>query len=173
MRRDRFWSRRIIFAYLFENHNLKYMKKVLLFSLALFAYSALSAQDLNPVKWTYEAKKVADGEFDLVFTAHIEDGWYVYSQFLESDEGPIPTSLVFTDNPKVKLVDKAKEAGPKHEGFDDIFEMNVVKYSGQPTFTQRVKVSGHAHLEGYLEFMTCDKNRCLPPSEVAFKFHFD
>lgn len=164
------WLRRIIFANLFEIYKINYMKKVLLFSIALFSFGALSAQVLNPVTWTFKAQKVADGEYDLVFTSHIDDGWYVYSQFLESDEGPIPTSFNFNENGSVQLVGKATEAGPKHEGFDDIFEMNVVKYSGNPTFTQRVKISGATTLTGYLEYMTCDKNRCLPPTEVDFSF---
>ena len=148
-----------------------YMKKVLPFVFSLFLSSALSAQDLNPVKWTYQAEKVAEGEYDLVFQPHIADGWYVYSQFLESDEGPIPTTFFFDENSSVELVGKAAETGDRHEGYDDIFEMNVVKFSGQPKFTQRVKISGGTTLKGYLEFMTCDKNRCLPPMEVDFTFH--
>ena len=146
------------------------MKKVLFFAIALFTFSALSAQNLNPVKWTYEAKKVADGEYDLVFVPHIMEGWYVYSQYLESDEGPIPTSFTFHENASVEMVGKTTEDGDKHEGYDDMFGMNVVKFSGQPQFTQRVKTSGETVLTGFVEFMTCDNNRCLPPTEVEFTF---
>ena len=145
------------------------MKKVLTFAIA-FLFASLAFAQLNPVKWSYEAKKINDGEYDLVFTAHITDGWYVYSQYLESEEGPIPTSFSFSENTNIELVGKPAENGPKHEGFDEIFEMNVVKYSGQPTFTQRVKVNSATSLSGYFEFMTCDKNRCLPPTEIDFKF---
>lgn len=147
------------------------MKKVLIFAFALFVAGVASAQTTNPVKWSYEAKQVADGEYDLVFTAHVTDGWYIYSQFLESDEGPIPTSFNYDENNGVEIVGKTAEDGPKHEGYDDIFAMNLVKYSGKPTFTQRVKVMGETTLTGYLEFMTCDKRQCLPPSEVDFKFY--
>ncbi len=148
------------------------MKKVLLFAFALFATSALFAQ-LNPVKWSYEAQKVSDGEYDLVFTAHISDGWYVYSQYLESDDGPIPTSFSWGENDGVEFVGKTNEDGHKHEGFDEMFEMNVVKYSGKPTFTQRVKVASNVLLTGYVEYMTCDNDRCLPPTEVEFRFNLE
>lgn len=146
------------------------MKKVLLFAFALMAVSAVSAQDLNPVTWTYQAEKVAEGEYDLVFVAHIDDGWYVYSQYLESDEGPIPTSFTFKENGAVAKVGKTTEGGAKHEGYDEVFAMNLIKYSGNPKFTQRVKVSGATELTGYLEYMTCDKTKCLPPMEVEFSF---
>lgn len=147
------------------------MKKVLLFAFGMLVFGSLSAQEeLNPVKWTYQAVKVADGEFDLVFKPAITDGWYVYSQYLESEDGPIPTSFHFEDNAAVQLVGKVEEGGEKHEGFDDLFQMNVVKFSGQPTFTQRVKISGEAKITGYVEYMTCDETRCLPPTEVDFRF---
>ncbi len=125
---------------------------------------------LNPVRWSYEAKKVADLEYDLVFTAHIEDGWYVYSQYLESDDGPIRTSFNFEENPAVELVGKNVEAGNRYEGFDELFYMNIIKFSGAPTFTQRVRVKSPTALKGYLEFMTCDNEKCLPPKEIKFGF---
>ena len=148
------------------------MKKVLLFAFVLFATSSLFAQ-FNPVKWSYEAKWVADDEYDLVFTAHISDGWYVYSQYLESDEGPIPTSFSWATLEGVELVGETAEAGPRHDGYDEIFGMYVVKFSGMPTFTQRVRISGDANVSGYLEYMTCDNDRCLPPTEIDFRFNFE
>lgn len=145
------------------------MKAFMVFVLALASTSFVQAQ-LNPVKWSYEAVKVADGVYDLTFTAHIQDGWYVYSQYLESDEGPIPTSFHFDENEIVVLEGKTDEAGHRHEGYDELFMMDIVKFSGEPKFTQRVTVKSSTTLKGYLEFMTCDDERCLPPSEVPFQF---
>ncbi len=145
------------------------MKKLLFFTFALLAASTVFGQ-LKPVKWSYEAKKVTDDEYDLVFTAHIESGWYVYSQYLESNDGPIPTSFNFEGNSNVELVGKTKEEGHKYEGYDELFAMNIVKFNGEPTFTQRVKVKSPTTLTGYLEFMTCDNEKCLPPAEVDFRF---
>ena len=56
---------------------------------------AAFGQILEPVKWTMEQKHIAGDEFELVFKAKIEDGWKVYSQYLESDDGPIRTSFNF------------------------------------------------------------------------------
>jgi thiol:disulfide interchange protein DsbD len=46
--------------------------------------------------------------------------------------------------------------------------MNIVKFSGEPTFTQRVTARAGTVLSGYLEFMTCDEEKCLPPVSVDF-----
>lgn len=145
------------------------MKKIAFLAFSLLLTSITFAQQ-NPVKWSYETKKVADNTYDLVFTANISDGWYVYSQYLESDDGPIRTSFAYDENAAVKLDGKNKEDGHKHEGYDDLFGMNILKFSGKPTFTQRVKITKPTTLSGHLEFMTCDNERCLPPSEVAFSF---
>ncbi len=145
------------------------MKKIAFFAMALFMASAAIAQQ-NPVKWSYEAKKVADNTYDLIFTANISDGWYVYSQYLESDEGPIRTTFTYEDNAAVKLDGKNVEAGQKVEGYDDLFGMNIIKFKGKPTFTQRVKINGPTTFKGSVEFMTCDHERCLPPSDVPFRF---
>jgi Disulphide bond corrector protein DsbC len=145
------------------------MKKILFCALALLMAGVMFAQQ-SPVKWSYEAKKVSDGQYDLVFTANISDGWYVYSQYLESDDGPIRTSFRFDENAAVKLEGKNVEDGHKYEGFDDLFGMNIIKFKGNTTFTQRVKITATTKLTGNLEFMTCDSERCLPPVEVPFRF---
>lgn len=133
------------------------------------SFSALA--QLNPVKWTFEAVKVSDGVYDLVFKAHIQSGWYVYSNKLDPDDGPIPTTIHFDENDAVQLEGEVREEGDKHEGFDELFMMDILKFSGTPTFTQRVKVSKPTSVAGYLEFMTCDNERCLPPKEVPFQFN--
>lgn len=164
------WALARLFLHSFKN--IIFMKTFLVFALALASTSFVQAQ-LNPVKWSYEAVKVADGVYDLTFTAHIQDGWYVYSQYLESDEGPVPTSFHFEENDKVTFEGKTEESGHRHEGYDDLFMMNIVKFSGEPKFTQRVKLKGSTTLRGFLEFMTCDNERCLPPSEVPFQFSLE
>ena len=145
------------------------MKKIAFFAFAIFAAFAATAQQ-SPVKWSYEAKKVADGTYDLVFTANISDGWYVYSQYLESDDGPIRTTIGYDENAAVKLVGKNVEDGHKYEGYDDLFGMNIIKFNGNPTFTQQVKITAPTQLTGSVEFMTCDSERCLPPVEIPFRF---
>lgn len=126
---------------------------------------------LNPVSWSFEVSKISNSEYDLTFTASLENGWYLYSQFIE-EGGPVPTSLVFQESDHFQRIgERAKEKGEvTKKGHDDLFDMEVVKFGKQAVFTQRIKVSNRTNpVEGYLEYMTCDDNRCLPPRRVEFK----
>jgi thiol:disulfide interchange protein DsbD len=117
-------------------------------------------------KWNLRVEKIDATSVDLIAEVDIIPGWYIYSQFLAPDEGPIPTSFEFVDG--AKLLSK-KEGGNKHEAFDPIFEMHLVKFSGKAIFTSRVKMpAGATTLKGSYTFMTCDETKCLPPIEQKF-----
>ncbi len=152
------------------------MRKILVpFSLLLFFTTlSFSQAAYSPVEWNHKAEKINDSEYDLVFTATVNPGWYIYSQYLDSDDGPIRTSFNYNRSDVVEFVGKTEEDGKRSEGYDALFDMNVIKFSGIVTFTQRVKVKkGSPTLDGWLEFMTCDEERCLPPMEVDFEFKLE
>jgi|APTNR8051073442_1049403.scaffolds.fasta_scaffold06979_3 thiol:disulfide interchange protein DsbD len=146
------------------------MKKWLFLGLMILQ-SAVYAQIKTPVKWDMSYNQVSAQEFDLVFIATINSGWYVYSQFIE-EGGPIPTSFNFDAGDHYQLIGKAKEeSAHKKAGHDAIFDMQVVKYAQKVSFTQRVKASDlKKPIVGYLTFMTCDDERCLAPTDVEYSF---
>lgn len=139
------------------------------FILLLFLTGSIHAQS-NPVDWSYKAEKISAQEYELTFTAEIANGWYVYSQYLE-DGGPIPTSFTFTNMDGVQRIGKIDEAGKdKKEAFDQLFEMKLIKYGKKATFTQKIKVDAPKEaITGYLTFMTCNDESCLPPKDVDFE----
>ena len=140
------------------------------FLLLLFSINFVTAQILNPVKWTQQAEQIDQNTYNLIFTATMEEGWSVYSQFLAED-GPIPTTFSFTPDKSYSLNGKTKESGNKYEGYDPIFEMEVVKFKKKAIFTQTIKLNGSTgKVAGFFEYMTCDDQRCLPPMEVDFAF---
>ena len=141
--------------------------------LLLFSIIHLSgfAQIFDPVSWDTQYEQINDEEFNLLFTASIDDGWSIYSQYLESDDGPVRTSFNFDKGDHFTLVGKNEENGKKEEGFDKLFDMNVIKFKQKVVFTQRIKANDLSKpISGYLEFMTCDATRCLPPKMIDFKF---
>lgn len=149
------------------------MRKFWTLSLLLAFAVAAFGQIHNPVKWSFSSKQLNDTEFNLVFTADIEDGWYVYSQYLESDDGPVKTSFTFDKGSHFSTVGKnAESSAHRKEMNDPLFDdMKVIKFSEKVTFTQKVKVTDISKpISGYLEFMTCNNERCLPPTEVDFSF---
>src|SRR5690606_5200378 len=108
---------------------------------------------------------------ELVFTANIQKNWSVYSMYLENEDGPIATSINYDQTNSFKLIGKAKEEGKRKEGFDPIFEMNVIKFSEKYIVRQRIEIKDYSKsVIGYLNFMTCDDEECLPPTDVEFDF---
>lgn len=146
------------------------MRKVFAAVVALLAVQFVFAQILNPVKWEWKAEPTGKGEYNLVFSAKIDKGWHVYSQFIAND-GPVPTSFGFTANKDVQLLGKPSETGAKvHEGHDPVFDMQLKYFEGTMVCVQRVKVLKDTQLKGVLEYMVCDDSRCLPPENAEFEF---
>ena len=142
--------------------------RILFAALIVFLFSNVASAQLEPVTWTFEANKVTDTEYDIVFKADIERGWSVYSQFNDPEKGPVPTSFEY-ETTDVKVVGKAKEAGMKKEEMDENFGISVVKFSNRAMFTQRVKIEGDStSLKGKLVYMTCDESSCLPPTCLLY-----
>ena len=141
--------------------------RVALLLICCFSYFSVSAQ-LEPVKWSFDVEKVSDTEYDIILTAKIDKGWLVYSPSLESDEGPIPTTFEFYNN-DLQAVGKAREEGNRKEVFDELFGMNLIKFSRKARFTQRVKVDDSNTVSGHLTYMACDDESCLPPEDVNFE----
>ena len=134
----------------------------------LFSSISLLAQETNPVTWSFFAEKTGTQEYTITYSADVIPGWYIYSQHTDPS-GPIPTGFYANENPTIELVGEVIEEGKKKEGFDTLFEVNVIKFSGLVLFRQKVKLKENAtNLTGYLEFMACDNEQCLPPQEVEF-----
>jgi thiol:disulfide interchange protein DsbD len=145
--------------------------KLNLLSTVAFLLLSFGLQAQNPVKWAFSSKDAGNGNVDLIFTATIDEGWTCYSQFLESDDGPVATSFTYLEGPHFSLKGKAKESGDKFTKFDNVFGMNLTKFKHKAIFTQRVAISDYnTPIEGYLTFMTCNDESCLPPKDVDFKF---
>jgi len=124
---------------------------------------------LQPVKWSFGSKKLADGEYELIFASKVEKGWYIYSQYLESDEGPVATTIEYEDAKAFTPVGKSTETGDKRSGYDAMFDMNIVKFKDDFTITQKIKTANPKQaIAGYLTFMVCDDSKCLPPEDVDF-----
>lgn len=138
--------------------------------LAVF-FSTLQAQILKPVKWKFEASRKTSNVFELTFTANIDQNWHLYSQFIP-EGGPIPTRFEFeTDSNGVfQKIGKTEELSKIEEEFDQSFQMQLKYFSHKAVFKQKIKVLKETELKGYVEFMTCDNEKCLPPEQIEFSF---
>ena len=130
----------------------------------------LSAQILAPVKWKFYVVEKENRMFDLVSEASIEETWHLYTQ-KAYDEGPLPTVFTFEKNSAVELQGPVKES-ESITHYEEIWQAEISFFADRAVFTQRVKklTSEQQVVKGYLEFMTCDDKRCLPPEYVDFEF---
>lgn len=124
---------------------------------------------LDPVKWTFASTQEGE-EYVISMSATVEEGWHLYSQHLESDEGPIATSFYWDPNDKVEAVGVVEEE-EYHTEYDPNFEMDLNFFEGTTTFRQKFKVVGDAipEVTGVVNYMVCDDARCLPPKDIFYK----
>lgn len=129
----------------------------------------ISAQE-NPVHWKFSSKKVSDCEYDLIFSASIDNGWHLYSLNKSGDDGPNPTVFKFNKSAEYELVGKVKQGNPVKE-YDKVFEMNVEFFKHSATFTQRVKLLTDAKVKvtGKYEFQSCTEEKCIFPPADKFE----
>lgn len=160
-----------------------------------FATQSTFAQILEPVKWSFGYNDLGNREAELVFTASIDEGWHLYSQNIK-DGGPVKTSFFFSKIQGFEFVDKdldiEKVEDWEEEGQflyrvpllepepieekDPNFDGMIVKYfSDNAEFTRKIRLLSDEPLviDGRLEFMCCDDEKCLPPAEVEFEFSFN
>lgn len=128
-------------------------------------------QVYDPVDWSF---KVEQNGADVTFiaTATIEDKWHLYSQFLpDNGMGPVPTSFTFEGKEKglYELVGKAKESKTETH-YDPNFDMDLTFFADKAVFRQKIKVksSSDFELKGFVDFMVCDDQKCLPPDYEEF-----
>ena len=145
------------------------MKHLFTLLSVLMITTVVSAQSAKQVKWTYTAKKVADKAYEVHLTATMNGNWHIYAQNV-GVEGPIPTTFTFIKNPLLTLDGKPKEVGKMIKKKEEVWGGVVNYYEKSVNFIQIVKIKGNVktNIVGKVEFIVCNDNTCLPPSEVEF-----
>ncbi len=125
----------------------------------------------DPTKWSFTSKDLGNGEYELSFTATIEEGWHMYSMNLPEEMSFTQTSFQFISNPEIELVGEATEPTPITE-LDSILGMTLSYFEHEVVFQQKVRLlSSPSSLKGALEFTLCnDEGFCLPPEQLDFSF---
>ena len=147
------------------------MKFALFLGTLMLMTATATAQLYDPVEWSTSVEQLSDDEYLLVSTASVETGWHLYSQEVPED-GPVPTTFTYHDaEGEITLIGKTQE-DEGHTVDDPVFEMTIKYLEGKANFKQKVKVSkGVTKVKGYVEFMVCDDEKCLPPTQVDLEFH--
>ena len=134
----------------------------------LFSIHLAKGQILNPVKWSYAAKRLNAKEAVIFLKATIDDGWHIYSQHL-GDNGPTKTEFKFYVSKNYELIGYVAE--PKGiTKYENNFKMEVSYFEKEVTFQQKIRLfsSNPTVIKGKLEYGTCNDHKCLPPEDVEF-----
>lgn len=143
-------------------------KIIVMVAMTIMTAMGAYAQLENPVTWQYAAKKTpGKNEATLYIKASIDPSWHIYSQNLKPG-GPNKTIFTFTPSKDYVVVGKTAEPKPITK-YEKVFKMDVSYFENEVVFTQKIKLNKAATtVKGKVEFMVCNDQQCLPPSEVAF-----
>ena len=146
------------------------MKRTIIFTLVFVLVSNLLNAQLNPVSWTFTAKKISDKTFELHLTATMQSGWHLFSQVQPEDAVAIPTGFKLNNNPLVTLDGKIKEVGKMEKFHDAKLDISANQYAEKVEFVQVLKLKSNvkSSITGSVEYHTCDDKKCLPPKTVTF-----
>lgn len=144
--------------------------KIFLFGIIFSLFGIVSfAQIYDPVKWSVSTEASGENEITVTYSARIDKGWSVYSQYLASDDGPIRSSVEYDEGGHFSLVSPSTEKGNRKEGYDNIFEMDVIKFSDTYQIIQKISVKDATKpITGYITYQACDHEKCLPPTDFDF-----
>ena len=127
----------------------------------------LSAQETEPVSWSYEITKLNSLEYQISFNAEIIDGWKLYSQFSPED-GSVATSFEFIDNNNNYLADEIFNEDPYIIGYDNVFKMDLYYFEGKANFNQSIKLNNKDvnQIKIEVEYSSCDDELCIFRNET-------
>ena len=127
----------------------------------------LSAQETEPVSWSYDLTKLNSLEYQISFNAEIIDGWKLYSQF-SPEEGSVATSFEFLDNDNNYLADEIFNEDPYIIGYDNVFKMDLYYFEGKANFNQSIKLNNKDvnQIKIEVEYSSCDDELCIFRNET-------
>lgn len=139
------------------------MKRIFLILIMFILTFTTQAQDV--VSWDFSFNPKTN---QIEMTAKIQDGWHLYSQFIENTVGPVPTTFAFKSSNDFQLIGAVTEPKPIQK-YDETFEATLDFFESNVVFVQQVKAKRETVLEGTVTFMVCNQTMCLPPVDKQFK----
>ena len=101
----------------------------------------LSAQTADePIKLETSVQKISETEYDIVFSAALFKGWYLYSQY-NPDEASLPLEITIQANETgYELVGKATEKDAFAK-YSDVWEKEEIVFKEKAIITQRIQLT--------------------------------
>jgi hypothetical protein len=137
------------------------LRLLFLISLAISCCFYEAEAQREPVTWLISFDSVATDQGVLTCSAKILPGWHLYSQHIR-EGGPMPTKFVYSQD-GYKTIGQTSEKGKRTTYHDELYDMEVVWYSEEVIFTQRVqKFKPKTFVKGTIDYMVCNGEVCMP-----------
>lgn len=145
------------------------MKKFFPFLFVIISSFGCKAQ-LNPITWSFSAKKISDKTYEIHMKATIQNNWHLFSQKQPDDAIAIPTTFTIRPNPLFVTEGKIQEIGKMELMKDATLGISANQYAKSVDFVQKIKLKANVktNFSGSVEYQTCDDKKCLPPKTVNF-----
>ncbi len=144
------------------------MKPFFILFTFLIASFCTNAQ-FSPVSWNFESVETENNTVELVATAELEAGWFIYSKDLELSVGPQATKFNFENNQNIKPKGSLTEIGKKITGLCELTQSVITKISTKAQYKQQFNTTNATEaIKGTVSFMVCTNESCLPPQKVPF-----
>ncbi len=117
----------------------------------------------NPVEWEIKTVSHGDNLHSVYMICYLYDGWHVYSQTLDPNDGPVPTEFSFELPDGYEKVGEAIEATPKVH-YDPNFMKDLAYFDDIAIFEQKIKAPKNLEpFKAGVYFMVCNDKMCFPP----------
>lgn len=139
-----------------------------------FAFSNLFAQLKNTPVWKITSSKTAANigdEIDIVLTSVIEKDWYMYSNDMDPNLGPITAEFTWSKDKSYQLVGKTIPIG-SHKHYEEVWPGTVSTMKGTAKFIQKIKIlTANPKIKVSLYFQECSEvtGMCMPPYEQEYE----
>jgi len=149
------------------------MKKFIAVLSLTFFITGLKAQIYDPVSWSFSYLKTNADQYEIIMTASIQKGSYIYSLDVP-ENGPLPTSFIFDSTGSYTLIGKPYEVTTPVEKFDEAFGIKIKTFSDTAEFRQKIKSEKTNFIvSGTVTFMSCSNSICLPPKDIRFSVEIE
>jgi len=147
---------------------------ILTLLLLCFFPAVLKAQLKNEPVWKITSNKpeVKVGDvIEVSLTSVIEKDWYMYSNDMDPNLGPIAAEFTWKKDASYALVGKTKPIG-SHKHFEEVWPGTVSTMKGTAKFIQKIKIlKANPKVEVDIYFQECSEvtGMCMPPFEQKYE----
>ncbi|MDT0690930.1 cytochrome c biogenesis protein CcdA [Salegentibacter sp. F188] len=153
---------------------MKLSNPLYLLVLLFFGASSAVGQMMEAPQWEVSLSNpdAEPGEKVILhFEAEIPDDWYMYSNDLDPDVGPLLTEFNFEESEEYELLGDIKPVGQKKK-YDEIWEGEISYFTGTANFSQEMLIKKDSpEFRGNIFFQICTDvtGQCIPfDTDFAF-----